>query len=331
MLNAKFKLQNLKFAVAASALLFALCVSAHAQQPKKIPQVGYLALVESLDLDAAFRKGLSELGYTDGKNIHLEYRYAGGKAERLPGLAAELVALKVDVVVASSTQATDAARKATKTIPIVFPITFNPVASGFVASLAHPGGNLTGLSALNPEVMGKRVELLKEVAPQLSRAAVLWNPTNSGSTFAVKETEAAANHLGIRLQILAVRNADELEQALRAAIKEKAGALIQVPDNFFNTLRKRIVEFVTTNRLPSIYSTGGFAEAGGLMSYGASTVDLYRRAATYVDRILKGAQPADLPVEQATKFELVINLKAAKQIGLTIPPNVLARADKVIR
>lgn len=309
----------------------ALSSIAQAQPAKKIPLVGYLALVEGPDLDAAFRKSLSELGYTEGKNIHLEYRYAGGKAERLAGLAAELVALKVDVIVASSTQATDAARKATNTVPIVFPITFDPVASGFVASLARPGGNLTGLSALNPEVMGKRVELLKEVAPQLSRAALLWNPTNSGSTFAVNETETAANHLGIRLKVLGVRNADELEEAFRAAIKEKVGALIPIPDNFFNTLRKRIVEFTIKNRLPSIYSTSGYAEAGGLMSYGASTVDLYRRAATYVDKILKGAKPADLPVEQSTKFELTINVNAAKKIGLTIPPHVLARADRVIK
>jgi putative ABC transport system substrate-binding protein len=313
------------------AVSISIAFSVQAQQTKKIPQAGYLAFVESPDLDGAFRKGLKELGYAEGRNIHIEYRYAGAKPERLSGLAAELVALKVDVIVASSTQATDAARKATKTIPIVFPITFDPVGSGFVASLARPGGNLTGLSALNPEVMGKRVELLKEIVPQLSRAAVLWNPTNSGSKFALSETETAAKHLGIRLQIAAVRNVDELEEALRAALKEKAGALIQIPDNFFNTIRPRIVEFAMKNRLPSIYSSVGFAEAGGLMAYGASTVDLYRRAATYVDKILRGAKPSDLPVEQATKFELTINLKTAKQIGVTVPPNMLARADKVIK
>ncbi|HEV8725412.1 MAG TPA: ABC transporter substrate-binding protein [Candidatus Binatia bacterium] len=319
------------FRLALGAMLLALSFPAEAQRPKRVPQIGYLGFVENPEFVLAFRKGLDELHYVEGQNIHIEYRYAGGAVERLAELAAELVSLKVDVIVASSTQATEAAKRATKTIPIVFPVTFDPVESGFVASLARPGGNLTGLSALNPEVMGKRVELLKEVVPRISRAAVLWNPTNSGSVFALKETETAANHLGIRLQILEVRSADELEGAFRAATREKAGALIQIPDNLFNLLRGRIADLARKNRMPAIYSTSGSVEAGGLMSYGASVADLYQRAATYVDKTLKGAKPADLPVEQPTKFEFIINLKTAKQIGVTIPPNVLARADKVIR
>jgi len=305
-----------------------------AQQAPKVPGIGYLTLGSSSPTSSnldAFRQGLRNLGYVEGQNIHVEYRYAGGKVERLAELATELVSLKVDVIVAGNTQAIDAARRATKTIPIVFPVTFDPVASGFVASLARPGGNLTGLTTLNQEVAGKRVELLKEVIPRISRIAVLWNPTNSGSVFALKETETAANHLGIRLQILEVRSADELEGAFRAAIKEQAGALIVMPDNLFNNLPGRIADFATKNRLPTMSGDSESVNAGGLMYYGANLSDLFRRAATYVDKILKGAKPADLPVEQPMKFELVINLKTAKQIGLTIPPNVLARADRVIR
>ena len=329
--NSALIAQHSVLCLALGALLFALCAGAQAQQPTKLPWIGYLALVRSSDLDAAFHKGLDEIGYANGHNIHVEYRFAERKVGRLVDLAADLVRLKVDIIVASSTQAIDAARRATKTIPIVFPVTFDPVASGFVASLARPGGNLTGLSAQNPVLSGKRLELLKEVQPQLSRVAVLWNPTNSGSRIAMDETKAAANQLGIRLQLLEIRSEDDLEAAFRVAIKEKPGALTQIPDNLLTALRKRILDFAIRNRLPSVASTRGYAEAGGLMSYGASLSELYRRAATYVDKILKGAKPADLPVEQSTKFELVINLKTAKQIGLTIPPNVLARADKVIR
>ena len=306
---------------------------AEAQQPKKVPRIGYLTLSSSSPspLQEAFRDGLRQLGYIEGQNIHIEYRYAAGKVERLADLAAELVGVKLDVIVAANTQSIEASRRATKTIPIVFPVTFDPVLSGFVASLARPGGNLTGLTTLNQEVAGKRVELLKEVMPKISRVAVFRDPTNSGSLFAVKETETAANHLGIRTQVLEVRSADEFEGAVKTAIRERANALILIPDNLFVRHPAPIIDLVTKNRLPTMFGERESVETGGLMYYGANLADLYRRAATYVDKILKGAKPAELPVEQPTKFEFVINLKTAKQIGLTIPPNVLARADRVIR
>jgi putative tryptophan/tyrosine transport system substrate-binding protein len=307
---------------------------AEAQQPKKIPRLGYLTLGSSSPpsaLQEAFRDGLRQLGYIEGQNIHIEYRYAAGKVERLDELAADLVGLKVDVIVASNTQSIDATRRATKTIPIVFPVTFDPVASGFVASLARPGGNITGLTTLNQEVAGKRVELLKETMPKISRVAVFRDSTNSGSLFALKETEAAANHLGIRTQVLEVRSADQLEGAIKTAIRERAGALILIPDNLFIRQQAQIIDLVMKSRLPTMFGERESVEMGGLMYYGPNLSDLFRRAAMYVDKILKGAKPAELPVEQPTKFEFVINLKTAKQIGLTIPPNVLARADKVIR
>jgi ABC-type uncharacterized transport system substrate-binding protein len=240
-----------------------------------------------------------------------------------------LASLKVDVIVAANAQSIDATRRATKTIPIVFPVTFDPVASGFVSSLARPGGNLT--ATLNQEVAGKRVELLKEVMPRISRVAVLRNPTNSGSLFAVKETETAADQLGIRLQVLEVASAEKLDDAIQAATKERAGALILIPDNLFVRQQGRIIDFVMKKRLPTMFGESESVEVGGLMYYGANLPDLFRRAATYVDKVLKGAKPADLPVEQPTKFELVINLKAAKQIGLTIPQRVLLKADRVIK
>jgi putative ABC transport system substrate-binding protein len=304
---------------------------AQAQQTKKIPRVGYLRFIENPLLDEAFRKGLRDLGYVEGQNIQVEYRYAGGNLERTAKHAAELVDLKVNVIVAASTQSIDAARRATKTIPIVFPVTFDPVASGFAVSLARPGGNLTGLSTVNPDAAAKRVELLKEFMPGISRVAVLRNPTNSGWQFVLTETEAGAKQFGIRLQTLEARTPDYFEGVFRAAIKEQAGALIVIIDVLFSTERKRIGELGIKYRLPGIFDTSQFVEAGGLLSYGADLSDLFRRAAVYVDRILKGAKPADLPIEQPTKFELVINLKTAKQIGLTIPPNVLARADRVIK
>ena len=315
------------------ATLHGLCLPAGAQQPTKIPRIGYLTLSSSSPspLQEAFRGGLRQLGYIEGQTIHIEYRYAAGKVEHLKELAAELAGLKLDIIVAANTQSIEASRRATKTIPIVFPVTFDPVASGFVASLARPGGNLTGLTTLNQEVAGKRVELLKEVLPKLSRVAVFRDPTNTGSLFALKETEAAANHMGIRTQVLEVQNGDEFEGAVKTAIREGAHALILLPDNLFIRQPSRMIGLVTKNRLPTMFGDHESVEAGGLMYYGANLADLYRRAATYVDKILKGAKPADLPVEQPTKFELIINLKAAKQIGLTIPPDVLARADKVIR
>ena len=316
------------------ALLSAFSFAAEAQQAKKIPRIGYLTLGSSSPRSAneeAFRDGLHQLGYIEGQNVHVEYRYAAGEVGRLPELAAELVSLNLNVIVAANTQSIDATRRATKTIPIVFPLTFDPVASGFVASLARPGGNLTGLTTLNQEVAGKRVELLKEVMPRISRVAVLRDPTNSGSLFALKETEAAANHLGIRLHILEVRSADELEGAIQAATRERAGSLIVIPDNLFVRRKGQIVDLVMKSRLPTMFGESESVEAGGLMYYGANLPDLFRRAATYVDKILKGAKPADLPVEQPTKFEFVINLKTAKQIGVTIPQTVLFRADKVIK
>jgi putative ABC transport system substrate-binding protein len=322
------------FCVTLVAALLALSYPVQAQQSKKVPVIGYLTLGSpspSVPNQEAFRDGLRQLGYIEEQNIHVEYRYGRGKVERLPELAAELVGLKPDVIVAANTQSIDAVRRATKTIPIVFPVTFDPVASGFVASLAHPGGNLTGLTTLNQEVAGKRVDLLKEVIPRLSRIAVLWNPTNSASVFALKETEAAAKRLGMRMQTVEIRSADELDGAFRAVTKEQAGALIVMPDNLFSNLPERIADLAIKNRLPTMSGNIESVTAGSLMYYGANLADLFRRAAVYVDKILKGAKPADLPVEQPTKFELVINLKTAKQIGVTIPPNVLARADRVIK
>jgi putative tryptophan/tyrosine transport system substrate-binding protein len=317
--------------LAATLLLLALTIPAQAQQAKKVPRIGYLRFIEFPAYDSAFRNGLSDLGYVERENIQVEYRFAGGSLARLAEFAAELVSLKVDVIVAGSTQSIDAAKRATKTIPIVFPVTFDPVESGFVASLARPGGNLTGLSTVNPDAAAKRVELLKEVLPQISRLAVLRNPINSGSQFPLKETEAGAKQLGIRLQTLEARSPEELEGVFRLATSERAGALIVIVDALFNAEQQRISELALRHRLPAMFDSAQYVEAGGLISYGANLSDLFRRAATYVDKILKGAKPGDLPVEQPTKFDLVINLKTAKQIGLTIPPQVLARADKVIK
>lgn len=304
---------------------------AEAQQARKVSRIGYLGLSENPDLDGAFRKGLRERGYVEGQNISVEYRYAGGKVDRLAELAAELVSLKVGVILASGTQSIQAAKRATKMIPIVFPVTPDPVESGFVASLARPGGNITGLSTLNPEVGGKRLELLKEVIPGISRVAVLWNPTNPGSAVTLKETDAAARSLGLKLLPLEVRSSKDFDEAFQAATREHAGAVTVIPDAMLRAQQGRIYDLATKNRLPTVFHSSEFIVAGGLMSYGANLPDLYRRAAVYVDKILKGTKPADLPVEQPMKFELVINLKTANLIGLTVPPNVLARADKVIR
>jgi ABC-type uncharacterized transport system substrate-binding protein len=306
-------------------------VIAEAQQPKKVPRIGYLGLIEIPERDEAFRKGLRERGYVEGQNIHVEYRFAGGRVERLAELAPELVRLKVDVIITTGTAVTDVAKRATKTIPIVFAAVVGPVESGFVASLARPGGNITGFSTLNLETAGKRVELLKEVKPRISRVAVLQNPANPTSPPMLKETEATAKRLGIRLQSLEIRSPDDLEDAFQAATREQAGALIGLPDTLLASQQRRIRDFAIKNRLLEISWSSEWVEAGSLMSYGANIPDLYRRAASYVDKILKGAKPADLPVEQPMNFEFVINLKTAKQIGLTIPPNVLARADKVIK
>ena len=316
------------------ALLFALCFQAQAQQPKKVPRIGYLPsgpISERVHLWDAFRQGMRELGYVEGQNITLVFPSAEVTPERLPHLAAELVSLKVDVIVAAGTPAVQAAKEATKTIPIVTPITTEPLETGLVASLARPGGNITGLSYMSSDLSGKRLELLREVVPGVSRIAVLSNPSSATVPPMMRKTEVAARALGVQLQRLEVHGPDDFERVFQAATKERAGALLTLDDAFAFTQRTRIVKLATKNRLPAIYGFREFVEVGGLMSYAANLSDMYRRAATYVDKILKGTKPADLPVEQPMKFELVINLKTAEQIGLTIPPNVLVRADKVIK
>jgi putative ABC transport system substrate-binding protein len=317
------------------ALLFALCVSAQAQQPKKVPRIGFLAATSptsgSPARSEAFREGLRELGYVEGKNIVIEYRYAEGKLDRLPALAAELVRLKVEVIVTAGGASTRPAKEATTAIPIVMAQDTDPVGNGFVASLARPGGNITGLSTLTPEISGKQLELLKEIVPKLSRVAVLGNSNNPGTAQALREMELAAGTLAVQLQFLEVRGPKDIETAFQAASKGHAGAVLVLTSPVATSQRAQIAELAAKSRLPAISTQSDYMDAGGLMFYGPSITDLYRRAATYVDKILKGAKPADLPVEQPTKFEFVINLKTAKQIGLTIPPNVLARADKVIK
>jgi putative tryptophan/tyrosine transport system substrate-binding protein len=321
--------------LALGAMLFALCSVAEAQQPKKVARIGYLtagSLSASSERTEAFRQGLRELGYIEGKNIVIEWRAPEGKPDRLPTLAAELVRLNVDVIVTGGSGATRPIKEATSTIPIVMAQDQDPVANGFVASLARPGGNITGLSRLAPELSGKQVDLLKEVVPRLSRLALLGRSTQPANAPTLREIELAAGALGLKLQYLDVLGPKDFETAFREASKGRAdAALWLVGGNVASPHRKKIVELAIKNRLPAIYEQRAFVEAGGLMSYGVIFADLDRRAATYVDKILKGAKPADLPVEQPTKFEFIINLKAAKQIGLTIPPNVLARADKVIR
>ena len=333
--NLKSVFRNPKSAILLGALLFALCVAAEAQQAKKVPRVGYLTgayLSAIVNRTEASRQGLRELGYVEGKNIVIEWRSAESKLDRLPALAAELVRLKVDVIVTGGAAATRPAKEATATIPIVMTQDDDPVATGLVASLARPGGNITGLSTLAPERGGKRLELLKEIVSGLSRVAVFGTSTEPSNAQMLKEIERDASALGIKLQYRDVLSLKDIENAFRAAAKERAGAVLwDVSGPISNPHRREIADFAVKSRLPVIYGRREPVEAGGLMSYGVSVDDLDRRAATYVDKILKGAKPADLPVEQPKKFEFIINLKTAKQIGLTIPPNVLARADKVIR
>ncbi len=302
-----------------------------AAQSGRVPRVGYLSLgTPASPFQEAFVSAFRALGYIDGRTVRLEYRHAHGRGERLGPLAAELVNAGVDVIVAQSTQAVDAARRATRVIPIVFPVTFDPVASGFVESLARPGGNSTGLTPLNPVVTAKRVELIHELMPSLTRVAVLRNPTNSGSVLALRETEHAAERVGIRLLAIEARSPDELERAIKAAVAGHAGALMVLSDSLFFRESRRIVEIVNRLRLPQVFDTKDFVEAGGLMSYGADLDALYRRSAVYVDKILKGARPATLPVEQATKFELVVNAATARSLGLTIPQSIALRADRIL-
>ena len=315
-------------------LLLAVAVIAEAQEPKKVPRIGVIFPAfssVSAPFMAAFREGLHDLGYTEGKNIVIEERYADGKEDRLPALAAELVHLKVDIIMVGGGNATLAAKNATKTVPIVMGTASDPVGTGLVASLARPGGNITGSTLINPDLSGKRLELLKETIPKLKHVAVLIHHDNPAATLMLKETETAAQSLGLQLQILEVRGSNELENAFGVAKKGRAEAMNVLSSAFLQIERKKIVELASKGQLTAMYFDSQFVESGGLMSYGANIADQFRRAATYVDKILKGAKPADLPIEQPTKFELIINLKAAKQIGLTIPPNVLVRADKVIK
>jgi len=307
---------------------------AQAQQSKRVPRIGILvggsassdsARIESL------RRGLRELGYIEGKNIAIEYRYADGKPDRLSALAAELVALKVDLIVTAGPAATRAAKEATKTTPIVMAQVNDAIGSGFVVNLARPGGNITGMSVMAPELSGKQLEVLKEVVPRLSRVAVLGTSTQPGNAETLKETEVAARGLKIQLRYFDIGSAKDLEAAFQAASKEHADALLPLSSPVLFVNRTQIVELATKNRLPAIYYATEYVEDGGLMTYAPNVLELWRRAASHVDKILKGAKPADLPVEQPTKFEFIINLKAAKQIGLTILPTVLARADRVIK
>jgi putative tryptophan/tyrosine transport system substrate-binding protein len=318
-----------------AVVMLTVAVTAEAQQTAKIPRIGYLTgtfLSANSARTDAFKKGLRELGYVDGKDIVIEWRSAEEKLDRLPALAAELVRLKVDVIVTGGSGNTRAAKEATNAIPIVMAQDVDPVASGFVASLARPGGNITGLSTLAPEISGKQLDLLKEIVPKLSRVAVFGTSTRPGNAQSLKEVELAGGAIGVKLQYLDVLSPKDIETSFRAAGKGRADAvLVMVAGRVASAHRSEVVELAVKSRLPAIYARTEFVEVGGLMSYGVSETDLARRAATYVDKILKGAKPADLPVEQPKKFEFVINLKAAKQIGLTIPPNVLVRADKVIK
>jgi putative ABC transport system substrate-binding protein len=330
------KLVKKKILLSAVATLILACVfPAAAQQPKKVPRIGFLSAAtrtSSPHLTEAFLQGLRELGYVEGQNITIEYRWADGRFEQLPDLAGDLVHLKVDVIVAAVTQPSLAAKKATGTIPIVMVGVSDPVESGLVASLARPGTNITGTSSMTAEVVGKQLELLKETLPKISRVAALWNPANPVfQAIQRRETEVAARALGVQLQLVEARSPDEIDRAFAAMAKERTKALLVLGDPVFASHRKRIADLTTKHRLPSVSGTREYVESGGLMAYGTSFSDMYRRAAYYVDKILKGTKPADLPVEQPMKFELVINLKTAKQIGLTIPQSVLYRADKVIK
>jgi putative tryptophan/tyrosine transport system substrate-binding protein len=333
-INLKSAFRNRKSAIILCSLLLALYSAAEAQQPKKIPRIGYISFGSPSVNRArreAFRDGLAELGYVGGKNIVIESRSVEGQLDRLAALAAELVHLNVDLIVTGGPTTTGAVKRATVTIPIVMGFDNDPVGNGFVASLARPGGNATGLASLAPEISGKQLELLKEIVPKLSRIAVFGNSTNPGNAQALRETELAAEALGVQLQYLDVRAPKDLETAFRAASKARAEAVVALNSPVLNSHRIQVADLAVKSRLPAVYAQSEFVEDGGLMVYGVSYPDLFRRAATYVDKILKGAKPADLPIQQATKFELAINLKTAKQIGLTIPPQVLARADRVIR
>jgi putative ABC transport system substrate-binding protein len=330
-------MKKILFRLTLVGLLLALCWSAHAQQPKKVPRIGYLSAQDPAresTRSEAIRLGLRNLGYIEGQNIAIEYRYADGKVDRLPEFAAELVRLKIDIIVVAGGDALiRTAKNATKTIPIVMTgAGSDPVEAGFIESLARPGGNLTGITNLSRELGGKRLELLKDAVPRLARVAVLNDPAATGSALELKEDLPGVAHtLGLTIQPWEVRVVDDFERVFAALNKQRPDGLYVLGGTLMGRNRKRIVEFALKSRLPSVYQSSEAVVAGGLMSYGADEVASYRRIAYYVDRILKGAKPADLPVEQPTKFELVINLKTAKQIGVTIPQSLLYRADKVIK
>jgi putative ABC transport system substrate-binding protein len=316
--------------------LLAAPLTAEAQQAAKVARIGYLAanLAASPHLREAFLQGLRDLGYVEGRNVVIEYRDAEGKYERFPALATELVALKVDVIVVTSTPSAVVVKQATRTIPIVFTWAADPVGSGLVTSLARPGGNVTGLSILTPDLVGKRLELLTQAVPGVSRVAALWHPGDYVERMEkdmLTEADRAARALGLRLQVVEARGPEDFDRAFSDMTRARADAVTVQSTNIFFIERRRLVDLAAKHRLPAVYQTRESVDAGGLMSYGPNVADLHRRAATYVDKILKGAKPADLPVEQPTKFELVINLKTAKALGLTIPDSLLRRADEVIQ
>jgi len=324
-----------RFLAGTGAVLLAAPLATEAQQATTIARIGWLGTQAAggPHLLEAFRQGLRDLGYTEGRNVVIEYRYSAGKSEQLPALAAELVALKVDVIVAANTPAALAAKRATRTIPIVCPAFPDPVATGLVTSFARPGGNVTGLSFFGPELVGKRMELLKQAMPGISRVAVLLVPTDVAEgqgEATLKAAEVAARRLGVRLQIVEARGPGDIDRAFSDMTKERTDALTLLGGRMLFEERGRVVKLAAKKRLPAVYGLKEYVDVGGLMAYGPNVQELFRRAATYVDKILRGAKPADLPVEQPTKFELVINLKTAKALGLTIPPSLLARADQVI-
>jgi ABC-type uncharacterized transport system substrate-binding protein len=323
-----------RFLLTAVAGAFLAPLAAMAQELGKIPRVGFLGprtRADAAPFVDGFLQGLRERGWVDGKNVGLEYRFADGQYDRLPDLAAELVRLKVDVILAASSSPAVAARNATRTIPIVMGTSSDPVELGLVGSLARPGGNVTALTfSFDLEVVGKALELLKEIVPNVRRVAFLLNPANPGTKLAIKNVKSRAKSLGVQLQLLEARGPGEFETALEAMARERVGALLVAPDPIFGLHRTRLEDLVAKSRLPAMYGLREHTQAGGLMSYSVDIRDSFRRAAAYVDKILRGAKPADLPIEQPSKFELVINLKTAKALGLTIPPSLLARADQVI-
>ena len=326
-------MQRREFITVIGAAVAAGPFLAQAQQPAKVPRIGFLgnstAALES-NLVGAFREGLRDLGYEEGRNIVIEYRWAEGVYGRFPVLIAELVALKVDAIVTAGTPASVAVKNATTTIPLVMVAVGDPVATGLVASLARPGGNITGLTSMSVEMEGKRLELLREVSPKISHIAVLWNAASPIQVIEEEEVRAAAQVLGMKMLTLGVRTREQIDEALAAIMRERPDALLVLADRLFLHHRTRIMDFAAQEHLPGVHAYRELVEAGGLMSYGPSYADMHRRAATYVDKILKGAKPGDLPVERPTKFELVVNLRAARALGLAIPPAVILRADELI-